>query len=231
MFIETCSNVQLTISINEIIYAPSAQSTLSVPSRISDIPVYESCHIWMSHVSWHWVMSRMKESCHTALSTRSTSSVLWVGKRTYRALSVLLTRAWPTLNDSRWDYNTNSEVQLWGAGPPHEFWKYPSINESNMNYPCIYESNMNSPRHIYLRRVHGWVKYELSMYVELWRYLSMNESNMNYPCIISMHEQVKCELYYFMSQIWIRHVTYECVMFFRIRHVTYEWVTVRMNES
>jgi len=27
--------------------------------------IYESCHVWMSHVTYEWVMSRMNESYHT----------------------------------------------------------------------------------------------------------------------------------------------------------------------
>jgi len=28
----------------------------------------ESCHVWMSHVTYEWVMSRMNESCHVWMS-------------------------------------------------------------------------------------------------------------------------------------------------------------------
>ena len=36
----------------------------------------ESCHVWMSHVTYEWVMSCMNESCHT-----------WIGHVWYRYMN------------------------------------------------------------------------------------------------------------------------------------------------
>jgi len=44
----------------------------------------ESCHIWMSHVTYEWVMSHMNESCHIWMSHHMKESChIWMSHVTY----------------------------------------------------------------------------------------------------------------------------------------------------
>ena len=62
----------------------------------------ESCHIWMSHVTYEWVMSHMNESCHIWMShvtwTRPISHT--IATQTYALSDIRLSRT-RILNDTQ----------------------------------------------------------------------------------------------------------------------------------
>jgi len=75
------ARLQITLCVTWLIHCHVWMSSLSRMTCDSSpsYPVYdklpcvmsrvnESCHVWMSHVTYEWVMSRMNESCHVWMS-------------------------------------------------------------------------------------------------------------------------------------------------------------------
>jgi len=62
-FIRDMSHVNFYIKNSNCSCLITRMNCLSVMSHMN-----ESCHIWMSHVTYEWVMSHMNESCHIWMS-------------------------------------------------------------------------------------------------------------------------------------------------------------------
>ena len=140
----------------------------------------ESCHIWMSHVTYDWVMSHINESCHIWM--------IYVNKcpperllRTSRYHHVTYDRVMSRMNESfhtrmrhvafRWAVSHMNDL--------YHMWMSHVIYEWVMSH--LIESNHTWKKHV----TYGWVAFHV------------NES-----CRIWMRPLHIDELY----QIWISHV-------------------------
>jgi len=71
----------------------------------------ESCHIWMSHVTYEWVMSHMNESCDTG--NMATLEIRIICVRVGFSLSILVLKH---LSDTR---NMHSKKKKYAFNMPH----------------------------------------------------------------------------------------------------------------
>jgi len=82
----------------------------------------ESCHIWMSHVTYEWIMSHMNESCHT-----------WMSHVTYEWVMPHINEpchAWMSHVTYEWVMShMNESCHTWMSHMTYE-WVMPHMNES-----------------------------------------------------------------------------------------------------
>jgi len=118
------------------------------------ICVYESCHIWMSHVTYEWVMSHMNKSCH-----------IWMSHVTYD-ISVN-NHIWYVCKQGGYQGRTNKD-----ADTCYSFWIGASLEVCtwhdsyvtrfvwNMTHSCIYAM----PHSGVTRLIHMWQVTQLTIH-------------------------------------------------------------------
>jgi len=201
----------------------------------------KSCHVWMSHVTYEWVMSRMNESCHVWMSHVTYE---WVMSRMNESCHILISHV-------PYAWVVQKAKASWLCSMGHvkyasNYVTYESVM-SCMNESCsLWMSHFTlawfMSHRFFLQEAKAsllaamiYVTYASSHVTYEWVMSHMNESchvrgishiwmsDITYGCVVSRTNDL-CHICIKTCHIWMSHVMNES-------YHTYEWVLSRIIES